>query len=91
MMVKHRNKTAELNVSLAVRIAIHWMRRTRPSLLPSEQMIPANVVQGIDNCFWPGRLQVIQYSAHTTLFLDGAHTIDSIKVCAEWFKNNSHR
>ncbi|XP_049543840.1 folylpolyglutamate synthase, mitochondrial-like isoform X2 [Anopheles darlingi] len=91
MMMKQRNKTAELNVSLAVQIATNWMRRTRPCLLPTvEQMIPAKIVQGIDNCFWPGRLQVLEYAAHRTLFLDGAHTADSIKVCAGWFKNNSH-
>ncbi|XP_050092784.1 folylpolyglutamate synthase, mitochondrial isoform X2 [Anopheles aquasalis] len=91
MMMKHRNKSTELNVSLAVRIAIHWIRNTRPSLLPPmKHMIPAKIVQGIDNCFWPGRLQVVQYAAQRTLFLDGAHTVDSIKVCAEWFKHNSH-
>ncbi len=35
---------------------------------------------------WPGRAQVLRIKEDVTFFLDGAHTADSIRACAEWFK-----
>lgn len=45
--------------------------------------------RGLASCNWPGRAQVLQVAdaPNLTLFLDGAHTPESIQVCASWFAN----
>lgn len=42
--------------------------------------------QAINNCFWPGRYQIIQ-RRNVTYYLDGAHTPESMKSCCEWFRS----
>lgn len=44
--------------------------------------------RGLKNFFWPGRYQIIQ-SHDSTFYLDGAHTLESIKVCINWFKEET--
>eukprot|EP01101_Sappina_pedata_P006774 TRINITY_DN3462_c0_g1_i1.p1 TRINITY_DN3462_c0_g1~~TRINITY_DN3462_c0_g1_i1.p1 ORF type:complete len:257 (-),score=77.25 TRINITY_DN3462_c0_g1_i1:105-875(-) len=42
-------------------------------------------------CEWPGRSQVVKVpKSRVTLFLDGAHTTESMRVCRKWFKEE-HR
>lgn len=46
--------------------------------------------QGIVSCSWPGRFQVLTrkfiHGTHT-FYLDGAHTRESIELCAQWFND----
>lgn len=41
--------------------------------------------QVIRDAKWLGRNQVLNITPNLTYFLDGAHTIESIKLCTEWF------
>lgn len=46
--------------------------------------------KGLENSRWPGRCQVVKSpstssSSSTTYHLDGAHTTDSLALCAKWF------
>ncbi|XP_041769149.1 folylpolyglutamate synthase, mitochondrial isoform X1 [Anopheles merus] len=81
----------ELNTSLAIQIATNWMNKNLSEM--SQENIPSIVteqtVEGIDRCFWPGRLQRILYDTKKTLYLDGAHTLESIHLCARWYKMKS--
>uniref|UniRef100_A0AAG5DSF9 Folylpolyglutamate synthase n=1 Tax=Anopheles atroparvus TaxID=41427 RepID=A0AAG5DSF9_ANOAO len=80
----------ELNTSLAVQIASNWIRRTRPNVLTvNSQTVPKNIAEGVDRCFWPGRLQRVAVGDRRTLYLDGAHTVESIDVCVRWFASKS--
>lgn len=56
--------------------------------------LPAPFIAGLENARWPGRCQQVIDPARdgtganlgkTIWFLDGAHTIESLKACAEWF------
>ena len=48
---------------------------------PAEKML-----RGLATCSWPGRSQVFHLDdSKATLYLDGAHTLHSVKTCAEWF------
>lgn len=45
------------------------------------------VDSALEKARWPGRCQTVvdpQYPG-TTWFLDGAHTVDSLECCAQWF------
>lgn len=52
-------------------------------------MLPEQVVEGLQNARWPGRCQVVDdrqpERQGVTWYLDGAHTVESLVCCAEWF------
>lgn len=62
----------------------------------SEEWIPVSptfpislsIMSGLKCCTWPGRNQIIK-EGFVHYFLDGAHTNESIWLCAEWFIQNS--
>ena len=45
------------------------------------------VVEGLEKTVWPGRCQIYQSPKfkNTTWYLDGAHTLESLKAAGEWF------
>ena len=45
------------------------------------------VVEGLEKAKWPGRCQEVKDPGFTktTWFLDGAHTVESLDCCMEWF------
>jgi len=49
--------------------------------------LPAAYLDGLSHSFWPGRAQTLRLEKqpNVTYYLDGAHTIVSVKVCLEWF------
>lgn len=46
------------------------------------------IQQGIYKCFWPGRYQII-YAGNITYHIDGAHTVESMVTCSDWFKKKT--
>ncbi|KAG8821163.1 Folylpolyglutamate synthetase, partial [Serendipita sp. 399] len=44
-------------------------------------------VRGLRDTKWPGRCQTVSdpEDSKSTWFLDGAHTVESLTSCAEWF------
>lgn len=47
--------------------------------------IPRFIKDGLQECKWEGRCQTIKDPDGKTWYLDGAHTIDSIKKSTDWF------
>ena len=45
------------------------------------------LVKGLETAFWPGRAQTVKRD-NVDWFFDGAHTPESIQVCAKWFKTS---
>ncbi|XP_031364411.1 folylpolyglutamate synthase, mitochondrial isoform X3 [Apis dorsata] len=45
---------------------------------------------GLSFCKWPGRMQILK-SSIGDFFLDGAHTIESIKCCISWFNDITNK
>lgn len=41
----------------------------------------------LHNLNWLGRYQILNVTPNLTYFLDGAHTIESIKLCSQWYAN----
>ncbi|XP_061507721.1 folylpolyglutamate synthase, mitochondrial isoform X3 [Anopheles gambiae] len=82
----------ELNTSLAIQIATNWMNKNISEISQENitSIVTKQTVEGIDRCFWPGRLQRILYDTKKTLYLDGAHTLESIHLCARWYNMKSH-
>lgn len=45
-------------------------------------------LESLFKTYWPGRFQLIIYNG-VQMYLDGAHTAESISLCARWFKSRS--
>lgn len=88
------------NASLAVKIAfLHLKKLGFPeSNLPSFDQTSGNLanelpqpfVKGLTDVNWPGRCQLIK-DEKINWYLDGAHTIESIKVASNWFKSTHEK
>uniref|UniRef100_A0A8D8NAY2 Folylpolyglutamate synthase n=1 Tax=Culex pipiens TaxID=7175 RepID=A0A8D8NAY2_CULPI len=80
------NLAIKLNTSLAIEIALNLIGRTRPELLTKKGVLSEQVAQGVESCFWPGRCHQVR-KGNKRIFLDGAHTVESVELCAKWFQS----
>ncbi|THV08397.1 FolC bifunctional protein [Dendrothele bispora CBS 962.96] len=73
------------NATIAAHLARTFLR-VRDSY-SDENPLPAPFVEGLKNAKWPGRCQMVPDPVHlrTTWFLDGAHTVESLDCCIDWF------
>eukprot|EP00752_Nemacystus_decipiens_P006525 g5876.t1 len=96
-----------INAGLALRLCAVWMEareRQRQQGQPQKPQIPGGtgdtefrgseeVHRGLAECVWPGRCQIFRSPAFpaVTVYLDGAHTEQSIHACLEWFIEKTAR
>ncbi|KAJ1850056.1 Folylpolyglutamate synthetase [Coemansia sp. RSA 2708] len=81
------------NAALAVALCRAWIERTRIELADdactdcTELADDAWVARGLRAARWPGRSQTFVSPRVPTLtwHVDGAHTIESMAACAQWF------
>ena len=77
----------KVNASLAVAVAAAHLRalgiRDAPKPL-SDSPLPAQFREGLETVRWGGRCET-RREAGLTWYLDGAHTLESIELVAEWF------
>ncbi|KAI8813460.1 Mur ligase [Cladochytrium replicatum] len=83
------------NAALASILADTWLKsRSTGDCLPASVFDASGEVvheaaEGLAKVRWPGRAQ--RYHApelqHLDWFLDGAHTVESLQICATWFKS----
>eukprot|EP00850_Spirogloea_muscicola_P008500 SM000045S16245 [mRNA] locus=s45:388079:392447:- [translate_table: standard] len=86
-----------VNASLAVALCRAWAARTerQDHVAAFDEAIrarhlPESYKKGLTTAHWPGRAQVVDDTNGRgipgfTFFLDGAHTPESMEVCAKWF------
>jgi folylpolyglutamate synthase len=53
--------------------------------------LPTSFAQALESTEWAGRGQVLTLNGRSdiTMYLDGAHTPESIAVCVEWFRSET--
>ncbi|KAJ1564957.1 hypothetical protein HK405_013538 [Cladochytrium tenue] len=78
------------NAALAYRACREWAHaygRRHPGR--SVDADEARSRRGLEAVRWPGRAQTLVVPSHPTVtwLLDGAHTSESLQVCAEWFRD----
>ncbi|CAH1643753.1 unnamed protein product [Spodoptera littoralis] len=59
---------------------------TKPVLDTVVKCVTKETMMGLTSCKWPGRYQVVE-SDYAKFYLDGAHTKESMEICAQWFQN----
>ncbi|KAL5036377.1 hypothetical protein BDV3_005070 [Batrachochytrium dendrobatidis] len=75
------------NGALAREICKQWISSREASGLVFKND-PDYITHGLESASWPGRCQRIQSAEFKDIewFVDGAHTPESLQVCADWFK-----
>ncbi|BGP18669.1 hypothetical protein JCM10213_002913 [Rhodosporidiobolus nylandii] len=58
-----------------------------PAALVTPNPLPPNIVFALERARWPGRCQVEKDAKEGRVkwYLDGAHTVESLRCCGEWF------
>ncbi|KAI8359321.1 Mur ligase [Mortierella sp. GBAus27b] len=77
------------NAALASSICRIWIEKVLGhKITVPENRIPKEFIKGLSSASWPGRGQIIVRDDRPKIkwFFDGAHTAESIQVCAAWFK-----
>jgi folylpolyglutamate synthase len=75
------------NASLAVAVAATHLRSIGVNNLPdpdTDQQLPPEFSHGLEQVKWPGRCD-LRHEGPMSWCLDGAHTLDSVKVAGQWF------
>lgn len=49
--------------------------------------IDNDCLDAIEQCRWRGRFEMIKLKNKLTFYLDGAHTVESLNYCIDWFKS----
>lgn len=75
------------NASLAVTLAREFLKKQ--SSFQNDQELPESFVSGLEKTRWPGRCQTVvdPKRSQVTWYLDGAHTVESLEYCIQWFGN----
>ncbi|PVG03448.1 FolC bifunctional protein [Serendipita vermifera] len=78
------------NASLALHLVQAYLKaKPADSGAPNSNVTPFSEEQkaGLINARWPGRCQTVEDPQYpkSRWFLDGAHTIESLACCGEWF------
>ncbi|KAI8374580.1 Mur ligase [Radiomyces spectabilis] len=85
------------NALTAIAMCKIWLERCRQMSFSPEDAVPASFHKGLTEVKWPGRGQQLdmkdtkyaaQVSSPVKWYLDGAHTIESLQVCVDWFREN---
>lgn len=81
------------NALTAIELCKIWLKKIRG--IEFTEDVPEGFKKGLELVKWPGRGQQLnikdtKYAStknNATWYLDGAHTIESLQVCADWFKD----
>lgn len=77
------------NATLAVALAETALKELVPGFrLEKEGPLPKEFVEGLEQVVWRGRCEVKE-EEDVTWYVDGAHTVDSLKMAARWFTGES--
>lgn len=72
------------NATLAIALAETALKKLDPDFKPDAAALPSEFVDGIEQVVWRGRCEVKEED-NIIWHVDGAHTVDSLKMAARWF------
>ena len=87
----------KINASLAIAVSAQHLQRLGytgvPDPLKPTDTLPAEFIAGLEAARLGGRCEVRSDHRHSglTWYIDGAHTLESVEVAAEWFANVAAR
>ncbi|RCI03852.1 Folylpolyglutamate synthetase, partial [Rhizopus stolonifer] len=85
------------NALTAIELCKIWLKKVRG--IEFKEDVPEEFKKGLALVKWPGRGQTLSIqdtkyaskSSNATWYLDGAHTVESLEVCAQWFESTMEK
>ncbi|KAJ0395810.1 hypothetical protein ATCC90586_007283 [Pythium insidiosum] len=76
-----------VNAGLAAALASTWLKHKRGDAFSADTttMLEPVIRDGLARAFWPARSHIVDAPSRR-FYIDGAHTLRSLEVCAEWFQ-----
>ncbi|XP_060661699.1 folylpolyglutamate synthase, mitochondrial [Drosophila nasuta] len=88
------NDYVRLNGALAIQLAYDWLRQAKGRFHEDNPIndlhMTTEVLRGLVTAHWPGRCQLVEYN-HMRVHLDGAHTVESMRICLDWYIKSTKR
>lgn len=72
------------NATLGIALAETVMKKLDPSFSSNPEALPQEFIDGLEQVIWRGRCEVKDEDS-VIWHVDGAHTVDSLKMAARWF------
>jgi folylpolyglutamate synthase len=72
------------NASLGIALAETALQKLDPGFKPDASTLPQTFVDGLERVVWRGRCEV-KTEGPIVWHIDGAHTVDSLKMATRWF------
>ncbi|XP_075547792.1 folylpolyglutamate synthase, mitochondrial-like [Dermacentor variabilis] len=63
-----------------------WLQDQNLPFIAAPFPISKLMAKGLEQCRWAGRCQVVPAGEGMTLYLDGAHTEESVHYCVRWWR-----
>lgn len=79
------------NASLAVATCRYILNHSINSQNSHSNVLSSIEKLALRNTYWPGRCHKVMISNSLTLYLDGAHTVESMEKCCEWWLAEQNR
>lgn len=76
------------NATLGIALAETALKKLDPSFSSSSTSLPKEFVDGLEQVVWRGRCEV-KVESKIVWHVDGAHTVDSLKMASRWFAEES--
>ncbi|KAL4575059.1 hypothetical protein LXL04_021900 [Taraxacum kok-saghyz] len=85
-----------INAGLAIKLTSTWLQKMgHQSLVPTSCCLSEEFIKGLTSAKLQGRAQIIESQSQSqgqsegdvVFYLDGAHSPESMQVCANWFSN----
>ncbi|EAU84902.2 tetrahydrofolylpolyglutamate synthase [Coprinopsis cinerea okayama7 len=75
------------NANLAIHVVRQFLEEMKQTVPGTDTSLNAIEKAGLESTKWPGRCQQVDdpRRPQTTWFLDGAHTVESLRCCFRWF------
>ncbi|KAI0865056.1 tetrahydrofolylpolyglutamate synthase [Xylaria cubensis] len=72
------------NATLGIALAEAALEKLDPSFRPDASTLSKEFIDGLEQVVWRGRCEV-KHDESITWHIDGAHTVDSLKMATKWF------
>ncbi|KAI1425088.1 tetrahydrofolylpolyglutamate synthase [Xylaria sp. FL1777] len=72
------------NASLGIALAETALQKLNSNFKPNSSTLPREFVDGLEQVVWRGRCEV-KIEGPIVWHIDGAHTVDSLKMATKWF------
>ncbi|KAH6633964.1 Mur ligase [Chaetomium sp. MPI-SDFR-AT-0129] len=72
------------NATLGIALAETALKKLDPGFVRDSKALPREFVEGLEQVVWRGRCEV-KDEGNVIWHVDGAHTVDSLKMAARWF------